>query len=439
MRIILDIPIMTSKLLRAVDGDPSSIAIAEIGAIVTDSREARAGDLFFALAVGVEDRARHIRDAAARGAVTVGDVDGASLRVADARRVLLEAARIYKEGLHRLCHTVGVTGSAGKTTATRFISRLLSDGHRVHSTVGNYNNIIGLSISVLCAPRDTEILVLEMGMNAEGEIRELAEAMCPDVCLITNIGTAHIGRLGSREAIARAKREIVTEACRVVVCPAGELLLDDIPCKQTYAIDDKADYSLIGRNFICREKIVGAPPLAEHLRPALCAAMAIATLIDGEVGDCTGKISDADGRTSTHRIRGITVIDDSYNSSAEAVLMMLDHLAGLAPPRAVLLSDMLELGEMAPALHFRVGEAVSEAGVDRLFVIGDYAEEVARGAIFRGFRGEIRIYPRGVSLREVAEDLLDGVDGGHLLIKGSHATGLYGIIEILKELENDWL
>lgn len=439
MRIILDIPISLAEIARVVGAGVNCVFDRLIETIVTDSREAQAGDLFFALAGNAEERARHIRDASARGAVTVGDADEASLRVSDARRVLLEAARIYKGGLPCLCHTVGVTGSAGKTTATRFISRLLSDKRRVHSTIGNYNNIIGLSISVLCAPRDTEVLVLEMGMNAEGEIRELAEAMRPDVCLITNIGTAHIGELGSREAIARAKCEIVTEACVTVLCPAGEPLLCGLARRRTFALEGNSDFSLIGERFVSPLGATGVGRIEEHLQPSLCAAMAIFTLIEGAVPDVTGKFSAADGRARTHRIRGMRVIDDSYNSSPEAALMMLGYLSRLAPPRAVLLSDMLELGEMAPALHFRVGEAASAAGIDRLFVIGDYAEEVARGAIYRGFRGDIRIYPRDVSLREVATDLSDGADGGHLLIKGSHATGLHGIIEILKEMENDGL
>lgn len=437
MRIILDIPLSLSRLLCAIGNNESPARGSTVSTIVTDSREAREGDLFFALASQRNERETHVRDANARGAITVGDTSDAAIYVTDARRALLSLAVLYKSELPLLGHTVGITGSSGKTTATRFISRLLSERYRVHSTIGNYNNIIGLSLTVLCAPRDTEILVLEMGMNAEGEIRELAGAIMPDVCLITNIGTAHIGNLGSREAIARAKSEIVTELCTTVICPADEALLGHIPQKLTFSVGEGGDFSLLGECFASPFGTVKVQECKPYLRSAVCAAMAVVTTIEDRLTYFGDEVCELEGRATTHLIRGITVIDDSYNSSPEAVELMLGYLSCLEPPRSVLLSDMLELGSKAHELHFLVGKRISGLGIDNLFAVGNYAEEIARGAIYHGYAGLIRIYPLDVNLREVATDVLDASDGGHLLIKGSHATGLHQILEILKEMENE--
>ena len=443
MRIRLDLPLSACELCEAVGAAKDALEDKLITHIVTDSREARTGDLFLPLASEPSQRKMHAKAARQSGATVMGESDiNPDITVSDTRGALLKIAALYKSRLPRLMHTVGVTGSTGKTTVTRFISRILSKKYAVHSTIENFNNVIGLSLSVLTAMRDCEVLVLEMGMNHRGEISLLADAIRPDICVITSIGTAHIGNLGSREEIALAKLEILTPDCTHLLCPLNEPLLFHAPSRITFSASVPADYTLTGNGRLITPTYtkdgIKLNIHGEHLLADACVAAAVASIlgISGEdIVGALGELSDGDGRARILKRDGLTVIDDTYNSSYEAAVAMLDYLKDFPAPRAAVLGDMLELGKESEELHFLLGKRSAEAGIDLLVAVGKYANHIASGArsvLPRPSR--ISVYDTPESSGDIAREVLS-VGRGTVLVKGSHATGLKKITDAIMSKE----
>ena len=205
MRIKTDIPIYISEIAQILKSDFNSDS--QVNAICTNSRNCENGDLFFALKGENFDGGDFIVQAKSKGAHTVANRINADFLVIDAYKALLSVASRYKQKINPK-YTVAVTGSIGKTTVKDFIYSLLSHTMNVHKSENNFNNILGLSYTLLSAKKETEALVCELGMNHRGEIDELSKAITPNISIITNVGTAHIGNLGSREEIAKAKLEI---------------------------------------------------------------------------------------------------------------------------------------------------------------------------------------------------------------------------------------
>ena len=449
MRIILDIPILLSEAVSAIGSKMNEKRCdRQIYAICTDSRECELYDLFFSLASLKEDRLKNADDAASRGAICICDV-GDYILVPDTGAALLRLSAFYKSKLPRLLHTVGITGSIGKSTCKRFVADVLSGAYRVSGTIGNFNNRIGISLSILSASRDTEVLVLEMGMNHSGEILEMSKEIRPDICVITNIGTAHIGNLGSREAIRDAKCEIISDAAVAVIVPSNESLLDNVKHRVGVSLSDMADAKrdesantmlLHGDNgytlFVYGKKICDIHPKSTLRRDlyALLIAGVTATVLGMEKADIEYALNNTVNDRAERRIISlgdITLIDDTYNSSPEAVEYMLEYLSDFPSPRFAVLSDMLELGDMAKELHYRIGGQAS--CLDGLYVIGEYADIVARGAIDGGM-AENSVRRLSSEAPEKAADLLmREVKRGTILLKGSHATGLSGVVKILCE------
>ena len=195
--------------------------------ITTDSREACEGDLFFSLTSDKSSAEEHVKEARNKGAISVSSLSKeADFLVFDCQKTLLKLAIYYKAQLKSLKATIAITGSVGKTTTKEFCASFLSASYKVHKTYMNYNNLLGVSLSILSAASDTEIFILELGMNNLGEIRKLSDAIEPDYAVITNIGTAHIGNLGSRKLIAQAKLEIASGMTdEKIIVPYEEQLL----------------------------------------------------------------------------------------------------------------------------------------------------------------------------------------------------------------------
>ena len=230
MRIKLGIPLELSEVVEATRGRLNEKCHkSKIKFLSTDTRELEPGDLFVALRGERYDGNDFIKYAKERGAITLGDDISADILTKFGNASLLFLASYFKNKLKRLKYTIAITGSVGKTTTKEFTKILLSTQYSVHSTPQNYNNLIGMPLTLLSAPADTEILILEMGMNRLGEISQMSKCAKPDIALITNIGTAHIGNLGSKENISKAKKEIfdgMTDGEKII--PYGEELLSNI-------------------------------------------------------------------------------------------------------------------------------------------------------------------------------------------------------------------
>ena len=388
--------------------------------LVTDSREIEKGDLFCALK-GKDDGHLYAKEAEKRGAVAilaerkteaalphilVDSVPSALLRWAS---LALAARPVLK---------IAITGSVGKTTAKEKCAAVLKERYKTHKTEGNRNNHLGVPFTVLSMPLDTEALVLELGMNNRGEIKALSSAVRPDVAIITNIGYAHIGRLGSREAIAEAKMEILSgmQATAPLLIPMGEPLL--APC-------------------FTRRQLHYVLPLSEKEAPfpiptdigerwGLGFALRLGRLL-GISEDALWRglldAAKAPTRRQVFTLRGVTLINDTYNASPESTIAALDLLQEQRGKgkRIALLGTMLELGDASSLLHRAVARHAARCA-DYLLYYGEEEEAVLSGALGGGMPKErILTFPTLEKAKPVLLALM--AKGDAILFKASR--GMY--------------
>lgn len=432
-------------------------------AICTDSRQLSGGDLFLPLIGEHFDGHGFLAAALEAGAAALiaqtGHLAPASqasvLAAAAAAHVPLwlvpDTLQAYQDlaGLWRLqlaAPVVAVTGSAGKTTTRELIRSALAPLGPIWASSGNENNDVGVPLTLLGAGPDQAALVVEMGMRGLGEIERLSRCASPDVAVITNIGTAHIGRLGSREAIATAKCEIVAglRPDGLVVIPAGDPLLDLALARvwsgrvvrvALQGEGHEAAADLVG-SLDCQGEIlelagVALPVPLEGVHHArnLMLAMAVARELGLEPERWRPlQVDLPGGRSRRLQQNGVLVLDETYNASPEAVLAALELLAQQPGRRFAVLGTMLELGEQSLALHRSVAERARQLDLDGLVIV-DQGEEGA--AMVAAATGLSRL--RQVDCPEAAaEPLLQWLQPGDvLLLKASRGVALERLIPLL--------
>ncbi len=385
-----------------------------VGDVVTDSRTLKPGDLFVALRGPRFDGHAFVADVLNRGAVGAIVERG---RVQDDSRTIEVPDTL--EALQRLAHAVrtsvatrviAITGSAGKTTTKEAIAALLATRCAVVKNKGNLNNHIGLPLSLMQLRSAPDIAVMELGMNHAGEIRRLVEIASPDVRVWTNVGDAHLGFFASADAIADAKAEIMegATASTVLVCNAddhrvmarargfaGRVLTFGETKGATVRAHSVRDRGIAGMSADVEtplgERTIEMALLGRgnllNVLAAITVALECGIGLD-EIADEIPRLQPADRRGSVRRLRdGITLIDDSYNSSPSALRRALEVVAYEArETRAVaVLGEMLELGVHSSDLHESCGRAAAAAGLGRLFVVGGPpANALARAAVAAG-------------------------------------------------------
>jgi len=448
---------------RILLSELSCIAINEVTSslpifkIVTSSTEAEPYSLFIALDGRKASGNYYLDEAKSKGAFTLSSKrHDADVYVSDTEAALLEIARLYKSKLKELKHTVAITGSVGKTTAKNVLVKMLSPLYRTHGTEGNYNNFLGVAYTVLTAPSDTEALVIEAGMNHKGELEAISRAIEPTVSVITNIGTAHIGNFGSREAIAEAKAEIlIGMKKKLVIIPHGEKLLLKLGCKYTYSTEsreadcyiERAEITGQGSRFNARAKRFSVSNartslIGEHLLSAIAIALSVLDLIDADAGSIPLLLKNAEyaeQRGSFREAAGYLIFDDTYSASPDATLAVLKRLSMEKSVKSAVLGDMLELGDHTAALHELVGAAVAKYGFKRLFAFGNFAKHYAEGALKGGMsEGSIFINSDPSAPELTASDIMTSCDKGELiLVKASHNIEAGRIIECLIKNNGD--
>ena len=432
-------------------------------AICTDSRQLSGGDLFLPL-IGERFDGHGFLAAALKAGAAALTAQAGHLAPASQASVLAAAAaahvplwlvpdtlQAYQDlaGLWRLqlaAPVVAVTGSAGKTTTRELIRSALAPLGPIWASSGNENNDVGVPLTLLGAGPDQSALVVEMGMRGLGEIERLSRCASPDVAVITNIGTAHIGRLGSREAIATAKCEIVAglRPDGLVVIPAGDPLLDRALARvwsgrvvrvalQGEGYEAAAD--LVG-SLDCQEEIlelagVALPVPLEGVHHArnLMLAMAVARELGLEPERWRPlQVDLPGGRSRRLQQNGLLILDETYNASPEAVLAALELLAQQPGRRFAVLGTMLELGEQSLALHRSVAERARQLDLDGLVIV-DQGEEGA--AMVEAATGLSRL--RQVDCPEAAAEPLQQwlQPGDVLLLKASRGVALERLIPLL--------
>ncbi len=377
------------------------------------------------------------------------------VRVEDATRAVQDLAAYHRERL--LCPVIGVTGSTGKTTTKDFLHSVLGTRMTVVATEGNMNNELGVPLTVMRAGADTGVLVVEMAMRGPGQIARLAEIARPTAGLVTNVGVSHIEVLGSEEAIASAKGELVR-----AIPPTGRIFLNgDDAWSSTLVDGSAAAVTRYGVGDTCDVRATdiglsdtGTPvftlcagegsveielplPGRHNIYNALAAA-AVGLYLEVGLEDVARGLREATFtamrmeifQSATH----VTVINDAYNANPTSMRAALDALLDVPAEgkRVAVLGDMAELGSLTELAHFRMGEYVAELQVDALVTVGERARRIGDGALAAGMSaGAVRPCETADEASEVLDNLL--VAGDVVLVKASRVMGLERVVDGITE------
>ena len=452
MRITTELPITLGFIKEALGQSATFTDFKRrINAITTDTREISKNDIFIALGGENFDGENFVNDAKLKGAYTISSkTKDSDILVKNTKSALLDLAEAYKENLN-IVHTVAVTGSVGKTTTKNILSSLLSHKYKVHATYKNLNNEIGVPITIFSTPKDTEVLVIEAGMNHSGELFGISKCIKPDIAIITKIGTAHIGNFGSREKIAQAKSEIAAGmTSQNILIPYGETLLYGLLNFYTFSTEnEKADYYLSVRS-VLENKITFSykcdrfyienaeiNALALHLPECLGFAISAMEKLAFDKDDIIEAINKTDFSGYDKKIKAGSnlIINDAYNSSMEAVFLAIKTLNAYKGTRSALIGDMLELGNFSEELHYEIGRALAKANISKLYLFGEYSEYIKKGALKEGFSKNSIFVNENTNEPEVtAEQIKRHSFGEVILFKASRKLRLERIIEILSKI-----
>ena len=440
--------------------------IFSFNGVSTDTRTIKPGNLFVALKGARFDGHDYLAEAAEKGAAALLISNPAKplpeninvIVVKDTMTALQDLAAWYLKLFS--VTVVAITGSTGKTTTKDMISSVLSRKFNVLKTQGNFNNEIGLPLTLFNLESNHHVAVLEMGMSGFGEIRRLAAVAPPRVAVITNIGVSHIEKLGSRENIWKAKSEILEgfdENCTAILnddndilhMAATQMFLEKVPYKVLrFGTGSDADYrahdiqlhgekgisynlSVDGITFPVRVNVPGKHNVYNSL-----AAAAVGRMFGMDIKDIQAGLLDfvsSSMRLNIFSIQGnIKIIDDAYNASPDSVNAALNVLKEMDGTRKIaILGDMLELGEYAPSAHRQVGKTVAECGVHLLITKGRNSSLIGEGALKAGMdeRNVIHFDENPGVIRWLSSNLRKG---DRILVKGSRGMHIEEIVSYLK-------
>ena len=450
-------PITLHEVAKACCGTLHGDPDLTITSIVTDSRKAGEGSLFAAIKGARVDGHRFIPAVAEQGAVCVlcedkPDVEINYIRV-DSTLVALKGIAEYYRSLFTIPF-VGITGSVGKTSTKEFISAVLAQKYNVHKTGGNFNNELGVPITLFGLEEEHEVAVIEMGISGFGEMTRLSKMVKPDISVITNIGYCHLENLGDRDGVLRAKTEMFEYLKKdgvIILCHDDDKLrtvtdyhgirpifygtgndeyraenitekgLDGIGCTLIHhaRMDDSVEDVRID---------VTIPTMGRHnVLNALC-AMAVGTqlgLSADEIKRGLESFENVGSRNHIIKTDTLTIIDDCYNANPTSTKAGLDTLSKLSGRRIAILGDMKELGKDELALHREVGAYAKEVGIDMLVAVGPLSEATAEG------------YGEGAYYAATVERCIDRIKrylrpDDTILVKASHSMQFERIVEALK-------
>ena len=433
--------------------------------ICTDSREADKDSLFVAIRGENVDGHNYIRNVIEAGCKCVlcekliPGCEDHSLVVPDSVEALSRLAHAHKN----MCgfRTIGITGSVGKTTTKEFVYATLKNSFRTEKTEENHNSVIGMPLDLLRMSPETEVAVLEMGMSARGEISRLSACAEPEIAMITNIGSSHVGMLGSRENIFQAKMEIVQG-----MLPGGHLVLNgDEPLfydlkkseyKPVYVGMDNKNSDIFAENIRyelghttidlnwmgtkvsdIRIPIMGAPGVYAAMY-AFAAGYYMG--LDSET-ICAGvrQYASVGMRQHIEEEKGVTLIEDCYNASPESMRAAMDILNIVRGNhykrrRIAVLGDMLELGRRSPEFHYDVGRYAAGCS-DMLLTFGKEAEYIAEGARSAGMAKEhVRVNNDQNDIEKTGRELISLLNPGDVvLFKASRGIREERVISYVKE------
>ena len=446
----------TSDEIAEATGGVAS-ARFEVTGVTFDSREVGPGDLFVAMPGSVRDGHDFLGDAfaaGASGAIVSRPANGPHVLVDDVAAALEALGRASRERCRATI--IGVTGSVGKTSTKEALFAALDRNRpgRVHRSVKSYNNHTGVPLSLARMPRDAEFAIFEMGMNHSGEIRRLTKQVRPNVAIITAIAPAHIENLGSEEAIADAKAEILEglEPDGVAILPNDTAHRDrlvkaarrradriitfgtgDADVHAIHAVSAETGGSLISAALLERELTFTISQRGEHWVSNALAVLAAVEAVGEDVAVAALALADLGGlkgRGERHRLEidggELLLIDESYNANPASMAATLKSLGAEreAKRRIAVLGPMRELGEHSAELHAGLAGSIRDAEVDRLILIGDEMRPLAEKIV-----GTISFDLVG-NVEEATQSLMQMVrPGDAVLVKASNSVGLARLVD----------
>ena len=459
---------------------PSITADTEVTSAILDSRKVEEGALFFATLGERVDGHRFIGSAYEKGAYCVvtqktpmqveaehgiaADTWGAYILVEDTLTALKEIAAYYRSTLS--IPFVGITGSVGKTSTKEFIAGVLSEKYRVLKTEGNYNNEIGVPLTILRIREEHQAAVVEMGISDFGEMSRLSKIVRPNVCVITNIGQCHLENLKTRDGILKAKSEIFDYMAEDgMVCLNGDddklktvtqvkgrpvhfFGLGENPTKEVYATD-VVSKGLFGSEAVLHmpaseggcdeaaELLIQVTLPGAHMVVNAAAAACVGRLLglsQEQIVEGIRKVEPVSGRSHLISLAKYTLIDDCYNANPVSMRAAIDLLNMADNQKIAILGDMFELGEDSDKMHRQTGAYAGAAGIDRIICIGENARHMYEGACEAGGKECVYFATKSDFLeayRLEQEELLPA--DSTVLIKASHGMAFEEIVKMLEQ------
>ncbi len=411
--------------------------------ITTDSRNIQPGEIFIALVGENFDGHNFVESALAKGAIAVVvsqsqkiSSDIPKFVVQDTLKAYQQIAQWWRDRFD--IPVIGITGSVGKTSTKELVSAVLSTQGKVLKTEANFNNEIGVPKTLLQITSEHSYAVIEMAMRAKGEIALLTDIARPTIGIITNVGTAHIGRLGSREAIASAKCELLAQmpdSSVAILNHDNSLLMKTAAIWQgktiTYGFTtgDIAGEIINGNTLNVLGKNLPLPLPGEHNASNYLAAIAVAQVLNIDLTPLIAglKVELPQGRSRRYDLANdLVVLDETYNAGLESMLAALKMLKETPGKRHIaVLGTMKELGEHSPQLHRQVGEKAQELDLDLLLVL---AEEAATKEIAKGARKiTTECFSDRASLTGKLKEVMRS--GDRILCKASNSVGLNKVVD----------
>jgi UDP-N-acetylmuramoyl-tripeptide--D-alanyl-D-alanine ligase len=444
------------QIAALVGGKLHGVGAEKVTRVVTDSRSIRPGEFFVALSgdqFDGHDFLPAVKEAAAAGALVSHvnvDLNGfTQIEVPETLTALQRLARAYRNQLR--LKAIGVTGSSGKTSTKEMIAAVLGERFSVIKTIGNYNNHIGLPLTVLAASSTDDFGVFEMGMNHAGELAPLCEIARPDAAVLTNVGMAHIGYLDTREAIA-AEKAVVAEAVPregFVVLNANDDFTDWIAARcqariiragvgrgdvKALDIDERVKGATFKLEHGGRSTQVSLPVHGEHMVSNACLAAAVGLEFGLTLQECAAglaKTAIPGNRLKIQHLGPLLVINDAYNANPDSMVAALKTAAQLSVKgrRIAVLGRMGELGKESAAAHRRLGRTVAQLEFDFLVTVGEEARLIAEAARAAGLKS----IQQSETHQEAIDALLDYLEPGDLLlVKGSLSSAMDRVVHGLE-------
>ena len=439
----------------------------EVLGVVIDSRQVESGYLFVAIPGEKVDGHKFIPDVFAKGAAAVlseqqlEDPAGPYILVESTTKALRDLAEYYRKSLD--IKVVGITGSVGKTSTKEMIASVLSEKYKVLKTEGNYNNEIGLPLTIFKIRAEHEVAVLEMGISEFGEMHRLATMANPDICVITNIGLCHLENLKTRDGILKAKTESFAHLKKdgIAILNGDDDKLSTI--RQVgdkepvfYGMEEKMKYREDAKKSVYAtgvenlglygmqarihtpegERDVCIPIPGEHNVYNALAATAVGLSLGLSLDQISSGILKAKtigGRTNLLNTGSMTVIDDCYNANPVSMKASIDVLATAEGRKIAVLGDMGELGENEKKLHYEVGEYLAKKEIDVLFCAGELSEEIAKAAQKESKTCEVYYFKTRDALLEQLLPFLK--KGDTVLVKASHFMEYPKIVKVLTDCQ----